>query len=62
MLGKYGITLEYISLEDCQFDSGGAIEIYLGLRRSSKLRTLIMDKNDLYGKSIKDISALFWGN
>lgn len=47
MLSRGGLVLETLNLSDCKFDSMGATYIYEGIKRNNKLKTLILDSNNL---------------
>lgn len=62
LLDKSNLTLEYLNLSDCKFNNLGANYVYYGVKRNAKMKHLILDKNNLAGKSLHELSSMLWSS
>ena len=49
-------------LKDCKINSLGGSFIYKGVRKYGKLREIVLDKNDLRGKSVFELASMLFTN
>ena len=57
IIGKADSNLISLSLNDCSFNHLGALLLYRGLKKNGKLKQLVLDKNDLFGRSLYDLAS-----
>jgi Ran GTPase-activating protein (RanGAP) involved in mRNA processing and transport len=62
MLDKSNMLLEYLNLANCKFNNAGAGYVYYGVKRNAKMRHLILDRNDLSGNSLNELTSMLWSS
>ncbi len=60
MLDKSCVMLEQLNVSDCKFNNLGASYVYYGVKRNPKMRHLILDRNDLSGESLNELTSMLW--
>ncbi|CDW82579.1 UNKNOWN [Stylonychia lemnae] len=62
LLAKGGLVLESLNLQETQFTHQGAVSLYSGIKRNNKLKNLILDDNNLQGRTLNELSQALWTN
>lgn len=62
MLLQGGLLIEELNLKDCQIRNMGAYHIYQGIKGAPKLKKIVLDKNNLQGKSLSQLSVTLMTN
>lgn len=61
-LDRSGVILTSLNISDCHFNSNGASYIYNGVKRNGRLQELIMNKNNLRGKTLFLLAQMLFTN